>query len=162
ILYDAFGQRQISTIFTQRNQYHVILEVLPELNLRPNALDNIYIDNRLTHTSNATNAVSASNLNGQTTAKANPTPANINALYTTSAPVITNTNYTNTQAIPLNTITTISQRSGPLVIHRQGQFPVSTISFNLAPDAALGEAVNVIEKIKAELRIPASVQINFE
>ncbi|TAK78205.1 MAG: multidrug efflux RND transporter permease subunit [Gammaproteobacteria bacterium] len=111
-LYDAFGQRQVSTIFTQRNQYHVILESLPKLQQGPNALNDIYL------TSNG--------------------------------------------VVPLSTFVRLSQQLGPLVINRQNQFPVATISFNLAPNAALGDAIKTIDQTKQTLHIPESVQTSFE
>ncbi|APJ04306.1 multidrug efflux RND transporter permease subunit [Silvanigrella aquatica] len=114
-LYSAFGQRQISTMFTQINQYHVILEVTPELNLTPQtALDHLFIQS----------------------------PSGT--------------------SIPFSTFATVSQDIGPLVINRQGQFPVATISFNLASGRSLGDAVKAIENGKEELVFPESVQTNFE
>ncbi len=113
-LYDAFGQRQISTMYTQLNQYYVILEVLPNLQRMENALENIYFK-------------SSAN-----------------------------------EPIPLSTFTSITQGTGPLLITRQGQFPVATISFNLAKDAALGDAVAAINKAKEKLEIPAHIQTSFE
>lgn len=113
-LYDAFGQRQVSTMFTQRNQYHVILEALPNLQKLPEALNNIYLNS------------------------ATGTP------------------------IPLSAFAQVSESAGPLVVTRQDQFPVATISFNLAPGASLGEAVHEFEKAKAELHVPESVETSFE
>jgi multidrug efflux pump len=113
-LYDAFGQRQISIMFTQRNQYRVILEALPKMQKSPLGLDNIYL------TSSA------------------------------GAP------------IPLSAFTHVTRNTVPLVINRQGQFPVSTISFNLAPDASLGAAINEINQVAQNLNMPASVQAGFQ
>jgi multidrug efflux pump len=113
-LYDAFGQRQVSIMFTQRNQYRVVLEALPNLQERPDALDNIYL-------TSATNG-----------------------------------------AIPLRAFTQVSQKMGPIVINRQGQFPVSTLSFNLSPGAALGDAIRAIDTERALLPIPESVQTSFK
>lgn len=113
-LYDAYGQRQVSIMFTQRNQYRVVLEVLPKLQYRPEAFRNIY-------------------LNAATGA-----------------------------SIPLQTFTNITETVGALVINRQNQFPVSTLSFNLAPKVALGAAVSAIDTIKKELHLPLSVQAGFE
>ena len=113
-LYDAFGQRQISTMFTQRNQYYVILEVLPELQQAPSALSNIYI------------------------------------------------NSSSGRAVPLSEFTQISQEVGPLVLNRQGQFPVAMVSFNLAPGAALGDAMDIINQTKQDIGIPDNIQTNFE
>lgn len=113
-LYDAFGQRQISTLFTELNQYHVVLEILPEFNDSVKALDNLYINS------------------------------------ITGGPV------------PLKAFTSITKGKGPLVINRQGQFPVSTVSFNLSPGIALGEAVNILQASQEEIGMPLSLQTNFE
>ncbi len=113
-LYDAFGQRQVSTMFTQSNQYHVVLEAFPKLQQDPNALNNIYIN---------------SSTGG---------------------------------AVPLSAFTTITPGVGPLLITRQDQFPVATISFNLAPNVALGTAMSAIEKAQKNLNIPADVQVSFQ
>ncbi len=115
ILYDAFGQRQISTMFTQRNQYHVILEAMPSLRKGMDALNNVYFNSATTNNS-----------------------------------------------IPLMSFSTISPGIQPLVVNRQSQFPAATISFNLAPSVALGEAVSAIQKAKNELNIPDSVTTGFE
>ena len=114
ILYDAFGQRQVSTMFTQMNQYHVVLEVLPELQQGLKSFNNLYVNS----------------LSGG--------------------------------PVPLRAFTKISLGFGPLVISRQGQFPVATLSFNLAPTAALGDAVNSIDKAKQAIGIPESLQSHFE
>jgi len=113
-LYDAFGQRQISIIYTQLNQYRVVLEVLPELKNNPMALDNLYF-------------------------KAN-----------------------NGNPIPLRTFTQIYETNAPLVINRQGQFPVATLSFNLSQGTALGEAIQMINDVKETLEIPLDIQAGFE
>lgn len=114
IFYDAFGQRQISTMFTQLNQYRVVLEALPDLKQGPQALNNIYINS-------ATGG-----------------------------------------AVPLSAITRVTQTTGPLVVNRQGQFPVALISFNLADGTSLGAAVQAIEQTRKELGVPASIQTSFE
>ena len=114
ILYDAFGQRQISTMFTQRNQYHVILEVLPQLQQNPAALSNIYFT--------------------------------------------ANTG----KSIPLSAFTQVSQGIGPLAIIRQGQFPMASLSFNLAPNASLSEAIQKITQTQQQLKMPKSIQTSFE
>lgn len=133
ILYDAFGQRQVSTMFTQRNQYHVILESLPKLEQTPQSLDNIYINSTVTTSP----------------------PVNSNI---TSTPTFTQ----KTGAVPLRTFTSVTQQAAPLVITREGQFPVATLSFNLAPGAALGDAINAVHQIAADLNIPPGIQTGFE
>jgi multidrug efflux pump len=113
-LYDAFGQRQISTLFTQLNQYHVILEALPEFQKNPTKLQDIYV---------------RSSSGGQ---------------------------------VPLSTFTHIEHGTAPLSVNHQGQFPAITISFNLAPGAALGDATKAIEEVKEELKMPLSIQASFQ
>jgi multidrug efflux pump subunit AcrB len=115
-LYDAFGQRQITQYFTQLNSYHVIMEVLPELQASPRALDRIFIKSPLT---------------GQ--------EVRISALAEwTTAP------------------TTF------LSINHQGQFPAVTLSFNLAPNIALGQAVTAIQAAEAGLGMPPSLTGTFQ
>lgn len=113
-LYDAFGQRQVSTMYTQSNQYRVVLEALPKLQLDPSALNNIYLKS------------------------------------------------TNGGFVALGAFTQISQGVGPLTVNRQAQFPVATISFNLAPGSSLGSAINEINQVKQDLNIPESVTTSFE
>jgi multidrug efflux pump len=113
-LYDAFGQRQISTLFTQLNQYHVILEVMPEFQKNPAKLQDIYV---------------RSSGGGQ---------------------------------VPLGTFAHFEQGTAPLSANHQGQFPAITISFNLAPGVALGDATKVIEEARLELDMPLSVQAAFQ
>jgi multidrug efflux pump len=137
-LYDAFGQRQVSTIFTQLNQYRVVMEVDPQFQQNPDALKNIYVKS-----SSLQQANSGSTANISSAAQAN----------ITSAP--------NTQ-VPLSAFTRFEPGATALVINHQGQFPVVTISFNLAPGAALGDAVNAINKAKADLNMPASIQATFQ
>ncbi len=114
ILYDAFGQRQISTLFTQRNQYHVVLEAFPHLQESVADLSNIYINS------------------------------------STGGPV------------PLSAITHASSSVGPLLLTRQNQFPVATVSFNLAKNASLGSAVQAFNQAKKEIGIPLHVETSFE
>jgi multidrug efflux pump len=113
-LYDAFGQRQISTLFTQLNQYHVILEAMPDFQKDPAKLENIYV---------------RSTGGGQ---------------------------------VPLSAFTHFEQGSAPLSVNHQGQFPTVTISFNLAPGAALGDATKAIEQAQKELNMPLSIQAAFQ
>ena len=113
-LYDAFGQRQISTLFTQSNQYHVILETLPDFQTRPGKLQDLYVL--------STSGVS----------------------------------------VPLSTFTHFESGTAPLSINRQGQFPVVTISFNLAPGSSLGDATTAIERAQKNLNMPASIQASFQ
>jgi multidrug efflux pump len=114
VLYDAFGQRQVSTLFTQLNQYHVILESEPGFQQNPSKLQDIYVR-------------SASG-----------------------------------GAVPLSAFTHFESGTTPLAINHQGQFPAVTISFNLAPGAALGEATKAIEQAEKDIGLPLSVQAEFQ
>jgi multidrug efflux pump len=113
-LYDAFGQRQVSTMFTQLNQYHVVLEVNPQFQQNPDQLKNIYV-----HSSTG-------------------------------------------QQVPLSAFTHFEPGATALAINHQGQFPVVTLSFNLAPGVSLGDAVNAINRVKEEIGLPASIQATYQ
>jgi multidrug efflux pump len=112
-LYDSFGQRQVSTIFTQLNQYRVILEVRPEDQQDPSALGRIYLKSQ------------------------------------------------SGQSVPLSAFAHFEPGASPLSINHQGQFPAATISFNLAPGTALGEAVDAIHVAEAEIGLPPGVRADF-
>jgi len=113
-LYDAFGQRQVSTMFTQLNQYHVILEVEPKYQRSPESLSEIYVRS------------------------------------------------TNGTQVPLSTFTHFEQQTVDLAINHQGQFPSTTLSFNLAPGIALGDAVAAIEQAQQEIGLPGSIHASFQ
>ncbi|WGL60440.1 efflux RND transporter permease subunit [Pigmentibacter sp. JX0631] len=114
-LYNAFGQRQISTIYTQSNQYHVILEVNPSLDINANNI--------------------------------------LNKIF-----ILSN----NKISIPLSAFTKVSYDTEPLVINKQEQFPVATISFNLISGHSLEQAVNDIEEAKLKINLPKSIETRFE
>ena len=113
-LYDAFGQRQVSTIFTQLNQYHVVLEVKPSFQESPDALKDL-------HVRAATGAT-----------------------------------------VPLGSFTRFAPTTAPLAVNHQGQFPAVTLSFNLAPGVALGDAVTAIESAAREIGLPPSIRASFQ
>ncbi|MDE2343823.1 MAG: MdtB/MuxB family multidrug efflux RND transporter permease subunit [Betaproteobacteria bacterium] len=113
-LYDAYGQRLVSTIFTQSNQYRVVLEVLPEFRQNPRQLESIYV----TGTGNA--------------------------------------------QVPLSQLVRVSERTGPLSINHLGQFPAATVSFNLAQNISLGQAVDAINGAIRTLGLPLSVETRFQ
>ena len=113
-LYDAFGQRLVSIMFTQINQYHVVLEVAPEFRQNPDALKSLYVKS--------------------------------------------NTG----QQIPLNAFTHFAPDTASLTLNHQGQFPSTTISFNLAPGASLGDAVQQIENAGRDIGMPQSVAASFQ
>jgi multidrug efflux pump subunit AcrB len=113
-LYDAFGQRQVSTMYTQLNQYHVVMEVAPRFWQTPDTLKDIYVRSA------------------------------------TSVPV------------PLSTFTHFAPTTTALAVNHQGQFPSVTLSFNLAPGVALGEAVQAIDTARHDLGLPASIHASFQ
>jgi HAE1 family hydrophobic/amphiphilic exporter-1 len=114
-LYDAFGQRFVAQYFTQLNSYHVVMEILPALQGRPDTLDKIFL------TSDGG------------------------------------------QQVPLSTFTQwTTEPVRPLTISHQGQFPATTISFNLAEGVSLGDATAAVQQAVAELRLPAAIQTNFQ
>jgi len=115
-LYDAFGQRIASTIYTESNQYRIILEADPAAQKSFTSLDAIYLP-------------SSTSTTGQ---------------------------------VPLSAIVKVTQRPAPLMVSHLGQFPATTISFNLAPGASLGEAVSAIEQAEAELQLPDSFLTAFQ
>ncbi|HTP46888.1 MAG TPA: efflux RND transporter permease subunit [Casimicrobiaceae bacterium] len=142
-LYNAFGQRLVSTIFTQTNQYRVVLEVQPQFQLGPAALDNIYVP---------ATVPGASGGGGLATG----------ASTTTLASAVASGGASGTQQVRLSSIAKVVERSAPLVVNHIGQFPAATISFNLAPGASLGDAVKVIEAAQRELGLPLSAQVRFQ
>ncbi|MGZ5084330.1 MAG: MdtB/MuxB family multidrug efflux RND transporter permease subunit [Usitatibacter sp.] len=139
-LYNAFGQRLISTIFTQAAQYRVVLEVKPEFRLGPTSLNDIYVPG-----TGATQAAGTS---------AAQTFANASA--SNSAPA------SGGNQIPLSAVASIHEQPGALSIGHLGQFPATNISFNLAPGYSLGQAVTAVEKAQKELGMPQSVRANFQ
>jgi multidrug efflux pump len=137
-LYDAFGQRLVSIMFTQLNQYHVVLEVDPSFRLDPDSLNNIYVP-----------------------AGGGQSPASNQG----NAPAVTqqtNVMAVNANQVPLSAIAHFETTSGPLTINHQGQFPAVTISFNLGGDASLGDAVKAIQKAASDIGLPPSIQLAFQ
>jgi multidrug efflux pump len=151
-LYNAFGQRLVSTIFTQTNQYRVVLEVAPEFQLGPESLAQIYVP--ATNSGSATASVGSVPTTGANASAALAAPG----AGTTSS----NAGAQTSLQVPLTAIARITERASPLVVNHIGQFPSATISFNLAPGASLGDAVDAIQKTQAEIGLPASAQIQFQ
>ncbi len=147
-LYDAFGQRQVSTMFTQLNQYHVVLEVKPDFQKSPADLSRIYI------TPGSATATAQSVASQTGSSSPNPNAAgnsgNSNSQTVTAGPV------------PLSAFAKWEEVSGPLTVNHQGQFPVVTLSFNLGPNAALGDAVTAVNKAKLDLGLPPSIEAVFQ
>jgi HAE1 family hydrophobic/amphiphilic exporter-1 len=113
-LYDAFGERPATKLFTALNQYDVILEVAPQFRANPDALGSIYL-----HGAGAT-------------------------------------------PVPLSQVASVTSDTAPLVINHQAGFPSVTVSFNLAPGVSIGTAVSAVDKVRADLHLPATVQTSFQ
>src|SRR5215471_11280098 len=113
-LYDAFGQRQVSTMYTQLNQYHVVLEVTPTFSQHPDGLKHIYVQSA------------------------------------------------NRTLVPLSAFTHYAPSNAPLTVNHQGLFPAITISFNLTPGTALGDAVTEVERATREIGLPAAIRGSFQ
>jgi multidrug efflux pump len=180
-LYDAFGQRQINTMYTQLNQYHVILESEPQFQNDPDKLNKLYI--QANAAAGTTGAAASSSGNGSTSAGSNalttsplynPTastltpPVNALTLGTsnTTSNRVTNaaavTSSAKSNAVPLSAFSHFELKTQALSINHQGQFPAITVSFNLAPNAALGGAISAITKVQQDMHMPASLQADFQ
>jgi multidrug efflux pump len=177
-LYDAFGQRQINTMYTQLNQYHVIMEAQPNFANDPQKLNKIYIQGNAS--SGASGAAASTSFSASASATAGSNASTESALYTPSSGILTppasvlattstgsssantNTSSTPSNAVPLGAFTRMELGTESLSINHQGQFPAVTISFNLADTASLGEAIDAINKTAKNLNFPASVQAGFQ
>ena len=138
-LNDAFGQRQISTIYGQANQYRVILEAQPRYQQDPNSLSKLYVTGA--STSNGTAATVSTTATGTTNTNTTATP---NAV-------------TSSNQVPLAAFASFVPTSAPLAIAHQEQFPSVTISFDLNDGYALSDAVTAIRKVEREIGMPSSV-----
>jgi multidrug efflux pump len=114
VLYDAFGQREVSTMYTALNQYFVVMEVDPKYQLSPDSLNGIFIKS-------STGAM-----------------------------------------VPLSAIARYDAQRTSLAVNHQGQYPAVTLSFNLAPNVALGDAVTALEKVQAEMGMPSTLHATFQ
>ena len=179
-LYDAFGQRQINTMYTQLNQYHVILEAQPQFQTDPNKLNHLYIQS---NAASGTSGAGASTSSGRGSTSAGSNALTTTALYTPSANTLTPpanaltsstaasaggatsagaTSSATSSAVPLSAFSHFETTTEPLSIAHQGQFPSITVSFNLAPNAALGGAITAIDKVQKDMHMPASLQADFQ
>jgi multidrug efflux pump len=136
-LYDALGQRQVSTIYTQTNQFHVVLEVAPQYQRDRSALDQMYVPTG-SASANLASTIALAGTNAALTGAAAIAPA------------------------PLKGFVSVTPIAAPIAINHQSQFPVATLSFNLAPGASLGTAVDHIKQVTRELGMPASIEASFQ
>jgi multidrug efflux pump len=223
-LYDAFGQRQISTLYTQSNQYHVILEALPQFQKNPTKLSDIYLQSSsgsqtttqsvsgrssanttassstlspssstgLSQTTSS-NSLSSSNgntaslsstttnsslSNGSTSTLSSTTPTSSlssstttstgNSTTTSGSTASSNGNSSGSSSssqptpVPLAAFSRFVTTAAPLTVSHQGQFPVVTVSFNVANGSSLGQAVSAVQKLQQKLQMPPSVQTSFQ
>ncbi|MGB6718943.1 MAG: efflux RND transporter permease subunit [Candidatus Acidiferrales bacterium] len=174
-LYDAYGQRQINTLYTQLNQYHVILEAQPQWQQDPANLSDLYIQSSTSTGAAGASAVASFAASASATAGSNATTTSVqytpsagtltppaNALSGNSTTSNTTTNSTPANAVPLNAFTHLTTTTEALTINHQGQYPSVTVSFNLAPGAALGDAISDISKVADNMQFPASLQSDFQ
>ena len=176
-LYDAFGQRQISTMYTQLNQYHVILEAQPGFQQDPNQLNKLYIESGASNGASGPGAATSFAASGSSSAGSNAQTGTLQ--YTPSANTLappsqvvttsnngpssnTQTSTTPANAVPLGAFAHYEETTEPLSITHQGQFPAVTVSFNLAPKASLGTAIEDIDKVAKQMNFPASLQADFQ
>ncbi len=180
--YDAFGQRQINTMYTEINQYHVVLESDPRFQTDPDRLSRLYIQAGASSAATGTGASTSFSSSGSSNAGSNALTTS--ALYTPSAAALaadanaltprgaagstTGANAAGSpssafsSAVPLSAFTRIDTGTEPLVITHQGQFPAVTVSFNLAPGASLGAAITAIDALQKDLHMPVNLQAGFE
>jgi multidrug efflux pump len=175
-LYDAYGQRQVSTMYTQLNQYHVVLEVMPGYEKTPLNLRDLYIRTGMGTGSSSPGQVSGGSAATQTygpQAGASSSLASAASSATAFSSAIasagvfgvqpqSSTTFANSGQVPLSAFTHMEMTSAPITVNHQGQFPVVTLSFNLAPDGSLGEAVEAVNRVKDEMKMPPSVQAEFQ
>ncbi len=159
-LYDAFGQREISTLYTQLNQYHVVLETEPDFQLDPRKLDDIYLRSVTAPTLATTSSPVVTASAGGSTANSSPSGPAANATQGAANPPTVQT--VNGAAVPLSAFAHFETRPSPLAVNHQGQFPVVTFSFNLAPGYSLGEATDAIQAVEKRINLPLSVQAAFQ
>src|SRR5581483_9223535 len=167
-LYDAFGQRLVTTLYTQLNQYHVVLEALPSFQTDPKKLKDIYVRTGASNASTTSSQPTTSNglmiVGAGTNASAPGTGIGGGGTGSSSGGSANPSASTqiNGGAVPLGTFTHFEETNAPLSVNHQGQFPVVTISFNLAPGASLGAATDAVDKAAKDLHMPLSVQAAFQ
>ena len=188
-LYDAYGQREINTLYTQLNQYHVVLETAPEWQRNPSRLGDLYIQSNAS--SGASGAGASNSFSSSASASAGSNALTTSVRYTPSSTVLTapvsavprttagggasqnagtiagttpntTTSASSTNAVPLGAFTKAIPTTESLSINRQGQFPAVTVSFNLAPHASLGTAIGQIDEISKKMKFPATLQAEFQ
>jgi multidrug efflux pump len=176
-LYDAFGQRQVSTIYVARNQYHVVMEVAPKYWQNAETLKDVYVSTSGGNVGGvqSTNAV-AGTVIGSTTGTAGTTTAAsiaadaarnlaLNSIGNTGKGTASTGAAVSTNAetmVPLSAVTHFAPGNIPLAVNHQGLFVASTISFNLPPGVALSDGVRAINEVMNRIGVPASIHGTFQ
>jgi multidrug efflux pump len=177
-LYDAFGQRQVSTIYNARNQYHVIMEVAPKYWQNPDTLKDVYVSTSggAVGGTQGTNAV-AGTVSGSVASTSAVTSAAasiaadaarnqaLNSIGNTGKGVASTGSAVSTSSekmVPLGAVIHFGPGNIPLAVNHQGLFVASTISFNLAPGYSLSDAVEVVNEVMIRLGVPASIHGTFQ
>ncbi len=142
-LNDAFGQRQVSTIYSQANQYRVILEAQPRYQKDPNSLARLYVTGA--NTSTGTTATVGNTVSGSTNTNTTATPNTV----------------TGSNQVPLSAFSRFVFASAPLAIAHEAQFPSVTVSFNVAPGAALSDAIEAVDNAQRTIEMPRSITGTF-
>jgi multidrug efflux pump len=176
-LYDAYGQREINTLYTQLNQYHVILETAPQWQKNPNNLGDLYIQSSASAGASGASAVNSYSTSSSAAAGSNAlttsvkytpssgaanAPSTVLAGTTAGASANATVASVGANAIPLSAFAHATQTTEALSINHQGQFPSVTVSFNLSPNASLGTAISEIEGVAKGLHFPPSLQSDFQ
>jgi len=149
-LYNAFGQRLVSTIFTQSNQYRVVLEVAPQYQQSPASFDDIYL--ATSNTNSSSSASTDANSTTTTSASGSTTSAADTGTSTSSA----------TGMVKLTSIAKIHMRTGALLQARLNQFPTVTVSFNVKDGYSLEQAQAAVKQSMAELKVPDSITLRYQ
>jgi multidrug efflux pump len=172
-LYDAFGQRQVSTIYVARNQYHVVMEVAPRYWQNPETLKDVYVSTSGASVggSQATNAVAGTVVATGSSASTNSANAQAarnlanNSIGATGKGVASTGSavaISQETMIPLSAVAHFTQGATPLAVNHQGLLVANTISFNLPPNVSLSTAVATIESVMNRLGVPATVRGTFQ
>ncbi|HEX7381964.1 MAG TPA: efflux RND transporter permease subunit [Nevskiaceae bacterium] len=139
-LYDAFGQRQVSTIYTQTNQYRVVMSVPPDFRNDPRALDKLYVK-----------------ANDATPALTNPTTSNPNSIGQIPTAIASSPS----SMVPLSAVASMRIGTGPLVVTHEEGLPANTVSFDLSPGVSLSQALPEIAKTEREIGFPDTIRTRF-
>ncbi len=173
-LYDAFGQRQVSTIYNPLNQYHVVMEVAPQYWQSPETLKQIYVST----SGGAVNGSASSNaVAGTVVASTNPNSTSAATLSTDEARNQASNSLANTgrgsastgaavsttgeTMVPLAAFASFGPGTTPIQVNHQGHFVATTISFNLPPGVSLGDATDAIYRTMNEIHVPITIQGSF-